>query len=297
VASIPGGDYQAYADVQVRELIDRYRPSVLWNDVAWPSEGKHLWPLFDYYYRTVPDGVVNDRWLPWSSLLAMSKIEIGRRAIDALTRHQMNRDGGLVPPLPPHFDVRTPEYVVFPDVQATPWECVRGMDESFGYNAFSRPEDFIARGDLLWLVADIAAKGGNLLLNVGPRGVDAGIPDEQAARLEWLGRWVVPNRRALRGTRPWVRPGTTIAGEHPVRYTAADDSVFAFVRDPGRAVTLSDVRATPLTVVETMDGAPLAWADTPTGLVIELDPVPTGPEPVVIALRRVEARPGVGDDF
>ena len=77
------------------------------------------------------------------------------------------------------------------------------------------------------------AKGGNLLLNVGPRGVDAQIPDEQTARLGWLGEWVVPNREALSGTRPWVRPGTTIAGGHPVRYTAADDSVFAFVRDPG----------------------------------------------------------------
>ena len=37
VAAIPRGDYPAYAEAQVRELIDRYRPSVLWNDIAWPS--------------------------------------------------------------------------------------------------------------------------------------------------------------------------------------------------------------------------------------------------------------------
>lgn len=35
LAAIPRGAYPAYADAQVRELIDRYRPSVLWNDVAW----------------------------------------------------------------------------------------------------------------------------------------------------------------------------------------------------------------------------------------------------------------------
>jgi alpha-L-fucosidase len=223
--------------------------------------------------------------------LAVSHTEPGRRAIDAVVQRQMNRDGGLVPPTPPHFDVRTPEYVVFPDVQRTPWECVRGMDESFGYNAFSRPQDFIAHDDLLWLLTDIVAKGGNLLLNVGPRGVDAQIPEEQAARLEWLGRWVVPNRQALAGTRAWVRPGTTIAGDHPVRYTAAGDSVFAFVREPDATITLSDLRATPTTAVETIDGVALLWRDTQEGIEVELGATTPGPEPVVLALRQVEARP------
>jgi alpha-L-fucosidase len=203
----------------------------------------------------------------------------------------MNRDGGLVPPAPPHFDVRTPEYVVFPEVQRTPWECVRGMDESFGYNAFSGPEDFIAHDDLLWLLTDIVAKGGNLLLNVGPRGVDAQIPDEQAARLRWLGEWVRPNREALAGTRPWVTAGTTVAGDHPIRYTAAGDSVFAFVRDPSGTFTLPDVRATPTTAVETIDGTPLPWNETRSGIEVELLASPSGPKPVVLVLRRVEARP------
>ena len=72
IASIPRGDYPAYADAQVRELIDRYQPSVLWNDVARPSGAKRLWPLLDHYYRQVPDGVLNDRWIPWSPLLSPS---------------------------------------------------------------------------------------------------------------------------------------------------------------------------------------------------------------------------------
>jgi len=291
LASIPRGDYPAYAEAQVRELIDRYRPSVLWNDIAWPAAPKRLWALFDHYYERVPDGVVNDRWLPWTPLLAASHLELGRRAIDAVVQRQMQRDGGLVPPAPPHFDVRTPEYVVFPDVQRTPWECVRGMDESFGYNAFSKEVDFIAHDDLLWLLTDIVAKGGNLLLNVGPRGIDAQIPPEQSARLGWLGDWVVPHREALAGTRPWVRPGTTIGGDHPVRYTAASDSVFAFLRDPGPTATLPDVRATPTTAVETLGGEALRWTDTPSGVEIQLPGAGGGPEPVVIALRRVEARP------
>jgi len=290
LASIPRDDYPAYAEAQVRELIDRYRPSVLWNDIAWPSNGKRLWPLFAHYYRQVPDGVVNDRWLPWSPLLLMSRLEAGRRLIDALAQHQMNRDGGLVPPPPPHFDVRTPEYVVFPEVQRAPWECVRGMDKSFGYNAFSRPEDFIAQDDLLWLLIDVVAKGGNLLLNVGPRGIDAQIPDEQTVRLGWLGRWIDANSEAIYGTRPWVTPGRSIVGGHPVRYTTARDSVFAFVPDPTEALTLSELRSTPTTVVEALDSTVLSWRDTDSG--VEIDPigVDADPGPCVIALHHVEAR-------
>ena len=191
--AIPRGDYPAYAEAQVRELIARYRPSVLWNDIAWPTEGKQLWPLFEHYYAQVPDGVVNDRWMPWSPLLAGARSPLVRRAIDAGVQRQAKRDAGVIPPLPPLCDVRTPEYVVFDDVQRKPWECVRGMDQSFGYNASSRPEHFLARDELQWMLTDITAKGGNLLLNVGPRGVDAQIPDEQLTRLDWLAEWVVPN--------------------------------------------------------------------------------------------------------
>jgi alpha-L-fucosidase len=288
LASIPRDDYVAYADAHVRELIDRYRPSVLWNDIAWPGDANSLWQLFSYYYEQVPDGVVNDRWLPWSPLLAISHNAAGRRAIDAITLRQMRRDGGLIPPPPPHYDVRTPEYVVFPDVQRTPWECVRGMDESFGYNAASREEDFIAHDDLLWLLTDIVAKGGNLLLNVGPRGVDAQIPVEQTTRLQWLGEWVLPNYEAIGSTRPWVRPGSTVDGDVPIRYTAGGDSVFAFLRGPGSTVTLGDVRSTPTTAVALVGGAALSWYQSPAGLVVDL-PSTKGIEPIVLNLHHVEA--------
>jgi len=288
--AVPRGDYPAYADAQVRELIDRYHPSVLWNDIAWPAEGKQLWPLFSYYYEQVPDGVVNDRWLPWSPLLGATRSSLARRAVDAAVQRQAKKDAGVVPPVPPHSDVRTPEYVTFDDVQRKPWECVRGMDQSFGHNACSRPEHFLQHDELLWMLADIASKGGNLLLNVGPRGVDAQIPEEQRTRLEWLAEWVGPNAGAIHGTRPWVRPGTTTVDGRDVRYTARDDAVFAFVRGATGSVTLTDVRPTATTAVTTLDGAPLVWRDTPSGIAIDLPSGAAGPEPTVLALHAVSAR-------
>jgi alpha-L-fucosidase len=291
LATIPRGDYPAYADAQVRELVARYRPSVLWNDVAWPSPAADLWSLFTDYYAAVPDGVVNDRWLPWSPLLASTSWGPVRRLVDAGSRRAAAKAGGLVPPPPRHFDVRTPEYTRLPAGDRSAWECVRGMDRSFGHNASSRPEDFVSRRDLLWLLTDVVAAGGNLLLNVGPRGVDAQIPDEQRARLAWLRDWMAVNAGAVRSTRPWVTEGTATAERASVRYTTRDDTVFAFVQDAPASVTLPDVAPTPTTAVTTVAGSPLVWRATPGGLRVDVgDELPPG-DPFVVACHDVVAAP------
>ena len=290
LAAVPRGPYPDYAEAQVRELIDRYRPSVLWNDIAWPTTGRRLWPLFAHYYATVPDGVVNDRWMPWNPVLVAARSELVRRTVDAGVARLLTAEGGLVPPRPPHFDVRTPEYVTFDEVQRMPWECVRGMDHSFGYNAASRPEDFLGHDELLWLVADIVAKGGNLLLNVGPRGVDGTIPGEQLLRLDWLGEWTASHHRALADTRPWVHPGSATADGRPVRYTSRGDTVFALVGGGRGDAVLAEVRATPTTTVTTVDGRTLDWSDGPEGLTVALAPPPDDRGPTVVELQHVEAR-------
>jgi len=291
--SVPRGSYPAYAEAQVRELIDRYRPSVLWNDVAWPGGAARLWPLLAHYYRCVPDGVVNDRWMPWSPLFALTRSATVRRAVGAAARRTARADGGLVPPRPPHFDYRTPENVSFPGIEVTPWECVRGMDRSFGYNANSRPEDFVPRGDLLWELTDVVAKGGNLLVNVGPRGSDGSIPVEQVERLEWLGAHLTRSGAALRATSPWVVSGTTTAEGAPLRYTAGDGVVFAHIRTGGTGpvtATLAEVRSTPTTNAERFDGGGVGWTDGPDGLRLDLGACGGSQEPVVVALRGIEAR-------
>jgi alpha-L-fucosidase len=289
LAAVPRGGYPAYAEAQVRELIERYRPSVLWNDIAWPAPGSSLWPLLEHYYREVPDGIVNDRWLPWSPVLALARHAAGRRLIDLLAARQARADGGLVPPRPPYFGYRTPEYVTFDDVQSTPWECVRGMDHSFGYNAQSTEEDFLGRDELLWSVTDIVSKGGNLLLNVGPRAVDARIPVEQRVRLGWLADFLSVSGPAVFGTRPWSTPGVATVEGDPLRYTARDDRVFALVRPTSPTATLAEVLATVATTVQDVDGSPLRWRGTDRGVEVVL-PSPPGPDPVVLVLDHVDAR-------
>jgi alpha-L-fucosidase len=58
---------------------------------------------------------------------------------------------------------------------------------AFGYNREERPEDYLSADGLIALHRDVAAKAGNLLINVGPT-ADATIPPEQSEPLRALGR-------------------------------------------------------------------------------------------------------------
>ena len=111
------------------------------------------------------------------------------------------------------------------------------------------PSTSSPRDELLWMLTDIAAKGGNLLLNVGPRGVDAQIPDEQLTRLEWLAEWVGRRMPAAIVGHPAVG-GARHDDPRRARRSATPPAatlVYAFVQGATGAVTLPDVRATPTT--------------------------------------------------
>ena len=61
-AAIPNDPaYAAYVDAHLRELVDRYRPSVVWADIGAPP-GFDLGAFLTDYYAIVPDGTTNDRW-------------------------------------------------------------------------------------------------------------------------------------------------------------------------------------------------------------------------------------------
>ncbi len=302
VLAQPGGDYPAYAEAQVRELIDRYRPSVLWNDISWPASTAKLARLLADYYRAVPEGVVNDRFMPRSPAWVVAGTGPARRLLDAAAARSATADKGIVPPKPPLFDVRTPEYTTFDQIQSTPWECVRGIDASFGHNEQSDQADFLSRRDLLWSWTDIAAKGGNLLLNVGPRGVDATIAPAQLQRLDWLAEFTRTAGPGIFDTRPWIMPGqdagaASRAGDADidVRYLARGRHLFAVVRSPrpDRQILLPEVAAGPTSRVRAAD-EDLTFSDDGAGLRIVL-PAPLDDDlPTLVAMTDVTARSASG---
>jgi alpha-L-fucosidase len=54
-------EFVDYVDAHWRELIDRFAPAVLWNDIGYPQDAD-LDGLLAHYASVVPDGAVNDRF-------------------------------------------------------------------------------------------------------------------------------------------------------------------------------------------------------------------------------------------
>lgn len=183
-------DYRAYAGAQLRELIARYRPSVLWNDIAWPDK-RDVPDLFADYYAAVPDGVVNDRWLGERAFFDSLRDPAARAAFNERMKARRGGEDGRGPP---HCDFRTVEYAEGPAAGAKKWEACRGLGLAFGYNANEREEDYMTGDQLIALYRSVTGRGGNLLINVGPM-ADAAIPPEQRAPLCALGAALAAERR------------------------------------------------------------------------------------------------------
>lgn len=243
VAALPQSrDYRDYVDAHWRELIDRYQPSVLWNDYAYPP-GADLSGLFQWYLTRVPDGAVNNRF------------DQERQNNGDLTAHFL-----------------TPEYVAEGSPERK-WETCRGIGTSFGYNAEESDLTYLSADELIQLFVDVVARGGNLLINIGPT-ADGPIPQQQDIRLRALGRWLHTHRDGIVGTRPWAQTvGITTSGRR-IRYTATTDRVYAFVLgaidhdEVGLDIRLD--HGASVTIVGHPD--PLSWYATEHGVRIAVPP-------------------------
>ena len=281
-----GPEYARYAAAQWSELIDAYRPSILWNDMGWPAESNPR-DIVAHYYDVVGDGLVNDRWsqptMPANRLVR----ELYLRFV-SLTLKAMARAGRPVPQRPPtvRYDIATYEYRM-PDVAPTSaWELTRGLGRSFGYNAQETAADTLTGTGLVHLLVDVVARGGNLLINVGPDGTGR-IPDIQQRPLRELGEWLRTNGEAIYGTRPWTRPASTASSGEQVRYTRTNREVYAIVlsdRLPDR-LTLRDLTLPPATRIRPLTGtADLPWTQVDNDVHINSRPSPPGRHAHVLAM-------------
>jgi alpha-L-fucosidase len=248
-------EFVSYSHGHFHELIDRYAPSILWNDIGYPAAAD-VPELVAHYYNTVPEGVVNDRWSQQQSIV------------------QSGPDAFMPPPPAPHCDFTTPEYAAYDQIVQKKWEATRGIGHSFGYNQNEGPDDYLSVQELVRSFVDIVSKNGNLLLDVGPM-ADGTIPELQRERLSGLGAWLDVNGEAIFGTRPWVTATGQAGDGISVRYTQKGDSLYAvLLGTPASGKTaLEKLHAGEGTIVQLL-GRPekLAWTQEGDRIVVVLPP-------------------------
>lgn len=176
LAAMPQSDeFIGHVDAHWRELIERYRPAMMWNDYTYPVNAD-VASLHRFYREHVPDGIINDRF--------------------AGPREGIQADIGT---LEYHLDT-SPDYSNAPS--AYKWEACRGIGTSFGYNRLENDETYQSSAALIHELVDIVAHGGNFLLNVGPTAA-GDVPWLQAERLLTIGWWLRRYGEAVYGTTRW----------------------------------------------------------------------------------------------
>jgi alpha-L-fucosidase len=135
----------------------------------------------------------------------------------------------------PNFpgDYKTPEQRIpnLNELDGKDWETCMTMNETWGYKSYA--DNWKTPETLIRNLVDIASKGGNYLLNVGPK-ADGTFPQESVDILKHMGAWMKVNGEAVYGTRaspfglfPWGRCTRKEKGNNTVLYF----SVFEWPKD------------------------------------------------------------------
>ncbi len=155
---------------QIEELIQRYHPDLLWFDTP------HKLPLSE-----------NLRILKAIRMKDPSIVVNGR-----LARTEEKNYGDYL-----NTADRPEEY--YPVSNGAYWEAIPTTNESYGYSSTDKSHKSTAH--FIKLLAKATAMGGNILMNIGPKG-DGSIDAHDVAILKGLGQWMKGNSESVIAVAP-----------------------------------------------------------------------------------------------
>jgi alpha-L-fucosidase len=191
---------------QMKELINTYKPDILFTDGEW-----------DY----TSDELRSAQFLQW--LFNESPVKETVAVNDRWGKETRSKHGGYY----------TTEYDLIHDGDSKgikferPWEECRGMAGSFGYNRNERLEDYSTSEELVHILINKVARGGNLCLNIGPT-ADGRIPEIMQQRLTDIGNWLKVNGEAIYGTRKWNN-APSVTAETTEYYTKKGSDLYLII--------------------------------------------------------------------
>lgn len=177
--------YIEFLHAQVRELLP-YQPDILWWDYSSVDfQGEEAWRAFDLMRMVrgaLPRVIMNNR-------LFRSR-EAGWSGMGT---------GATLPQLDPKYgDFVTPEqHIPATGMPGVDWETCMTLNTTWGFSA----HDHAWKSDevLIRNLVDIASKGGNYLLNIGPK-ADGSVPAESVQSFRAIGAWMKVNGESIYGT-------------------------------------------------------------------------------------------------
>ena len=205
---------------QMKELVANYQPDIVWPDGEWDygSDVLRSEAFLQWLYNESPVKdrvVVNDRW---------GKETRSKHGGFFTTEYDLVHDGdskGLT------FD--------------RPWEECRGMAGSFGFNRNEILEDYSTSTELIHILVNKVARGGNLLLNIGPT-ADGRIPVIMQQRLTDMGDWLAVNGEAIYGTRKWMEAPAVTASTTQYFTRKGKDMYVIVTRWQGQPLVVKGIR-------------------------------------------------------
>jgi alpha-L-fucosidase len=201
----------------------------------------------------------------------------------------------------------TPEQTVPGVAQEGAWESNLTLGTSWQYQPTN--ENYKTGGEAISLLVETRAKGGNFLLNVGPK-PNGELPIEQEERFREVALWMFTNSECIYGVRPWI---ITNEDEYWFTRKKGTDTLYVIVKGKERwphgtwkNILLHSVKATPQTEVTVLGQNDKAieyrleeipkttWSQTPEGLKIHaahaqrLYDNRKWPNPIVLKLTNVQ---------
>lgn len=260
-----------YLHAQVTELLTRYGPiGIMWFDGEWESTWNHTYgqALYDLCRSLQPDVIVNNR------------VDVGRGGMAGFSDEGYAGDYG------------TPEQEVpATGLPGVDWETCMTMNAHWGWN--QADTNWKSTQELIRLLVDIASKGGNFLLNIGPR-ADGTFPPQAVTRLAEIGDWMKIHGDSIYGTTaspfdalPW--------GRCTVRTGEESSTLYLHVFDwPKEKVLVVPGLGSPIRSARLLSdgGRPLVWERGESDVHVTLPPLAPDARCSVIALE-VEGTPVV----